>query len=218
MIVYIARYLDLFYFHRFTMLHIYNFIMKLLFLGSQAAVLYFSWFRFRATYSGKLDTFRIEALILPCLLLGWYFEDSGPRASTALYIREIFWTFSILLESVAILPQMFLLQKTGEAETITTHYLMALGAYRGFYLLNWIWRMMFKSSPEPIVVLAGIVQTALYSDFFYIYYKRYTLYCHPLTNRPLVSSMVAPSSCQFNYHKVNKRDIIHYWTREGEKE
>jgi ER lumen protein retaining receptor len=67
---------------------------------------------------------------------------------------------------------MFLLQKTGEAETITTHYLMALGAYRAFYLLNWIWRMLFGKAPEAIVVLAGILQTGLYSDFFYIYYKR----------------------------------------------
>ena len=40
------------------------------------------------------------------------------------------WAFSIWLEAVAILPQLFMLQRTGEAETITTHYLFALGAYR----------------------------------------------------------------------------------------
>jgi hypothetical protein len=53
---------------------------------------------------------------------------------------EILWAFSIYLESVAILPQLFMLQRTGEAETITTHYLFALGAYRAFYIPNWIWR------------------------------------------------------------------------------
>lgn len=89
MIVYVTRYLDLFYFYRFNFLHLYNFLMKCLFLGSQAAVLYYSWFRFRATYSAKLDTFRIEALILPCLILAFFFEDSGPRAGTLLYIREV---------------------------------------------------------------------------------------------------------------------------------
>jgi ER lumen protein retaining receptor len=77
-----------------------------------------------------------------------------------------------LLESVAILPQMFQLQKTGEAETITTHYLLCLGLYRAFYLLNWVYRWSFGESPELISVLAGVLQTALYSDFFYIYYKR----------------------------------------------
>ena len=31
------------------------------------------------------------------------------------------------MESVAILPQLFMMSKTGEAETITSHYLFALG-------------------------------------------------------------------------------------------
>jgi hypothetical protein len=53
---------------------------------------------------------------------------------------EIMWSFSIFLESVAILPQLFMLQRTGEAETITTHYLAALGAYRALYIPNWIYR------------------------------------------------------------------------------
>ena len=55
-------------------------------------------------------------------------------------ILEILWAFSIYLEAVAILPQLFMLQRTGEAETITTHYLAALGAYRGLYIPNWIYR------------------------------------------------------------------------------
>lgn len=32
---------------------------------------------------------------------------------------EILWTFSVYLEAVAILPQLFMLQRRGEAETIT---------------------------------------------------------------------------------------------------
>lgn len=55
-------------------------------------------------------------------------------------IPELLWSFSIFLEAVAILPQLFLLQRTGEAETITTHYLAALGAYRALYIPNWIYR------------------------------------------------------------------------------
>lgn len=40
------------------------------------------------------------------------------------------WTFSIYLEAVAIMPQLFMLSRTGSAETITAHYLFALGSYR----------------------------------------------------------------------------------------
>ena len=87
---------------------------------------------------------------------------------------QILWAFSIWLESVAILPQLFMLQRTGEAETITTHYLFALGAYRALYIPNWIWRYFGeKHYFDPIAVVAGIIQTILYSDFFWIYYTKY---------------------------------------------
>ena len=86
--------------------------------------------------------------------------------------QQILWAFSIWLESVAILPQLFMLQRTGEAETITTHYLFALGIYRALYIFNWIYRYFAESHFDPIAVVAGLIQTVLYSDFFYIYYTK----------------------------------------------
>jgi ER lumen protein retaining receptor len=66
-----------------------------------------------------------------------------------------------------------MLQRTGEADTITTHYLFALGLYRALYIPNWIYRYFAESHFHAIPVLAGIIQTILYSDFFYIYYTKY---------------------------------------------
>lgn len=83
--------------------------------------------------------------------------------------HQILWTFSIYLESVAILPQLFMISKTGEAETITTHYLFCLGLYRALYLFNWIWRFYFEGFFDMIAIVAGVVQTVLYCDFFYLY-------------------------------------------------
>lgn len=85
-------------------------------------------------------------------------------------LLELCWAFSIYLESVAILPQLFMLQRTGEAETITTHYLFALGAYRALYIPNWIYRYFAESLIDPISVVAGLVQTGLYADFFWSEY------------------------------------------------
>lgn len=79
------------------------------------------------------------------------------------------WAFSIYLESVAILPQLFMVSKTGEAESITSHYLFALGSYRGLYILNWVYRYVMESHHDLIAIVAGIVQTVLYCDFFYLY-------------------------------------------------
>lgn len=75
----------------------------------------------------------------PAALLALLFHYRDPDTILGA-IREIFWAFSIYLEAVAILPQLFMLQRTGEAETITTHYLFALGAYRALYIPNWIYR------------------------------------------------------------------------------
>lgn len=86
-----------------------------------------------------------------------------------LLILQILWTFSIYLESVAILPQLFMVSKTGEAETITSHYLFALGSYRALYLFNWIYRYYAEGFFDLIAVVAGVVQTILYCDFFYLY-------------------------------------------------
>lgn len=87
----------------------------------------------RPTHDPSIDTFRVEYLVGPALVLGLVFNYK-------FQFSEILWSFSIWLEAVAILPQLFMLQRTGEAETITTHYLAALGAYRALYIPNWIYR------------------------------------------------------------------------------
>ncbi|KAG9483722.1 hypothetical protein GDO78_009572 [Eleutherodactylus coqui] len=95
------------------------------------------------------------------------------RRGGSMGIREhcplILWTFSIYLESVAILPQLFMISKTGEAESITTHYLFFLGLYRMLYLANWIWRYHTENFYDQIAVVSGVVQTIFYFDFFYLY-------------------------------------------------
>ncbi|KAF0410775.1 ER lumen protein retaining receptor [Gigaspora margarita] len=159
-VVFVTRYLDL-----LKWISLYNTLMKIFFIASSIYILYLMKIKFRATYDPSQDTFRIEFLLGACLLLALVFNY------TFTFI-EVLWTFSIYLEAVAILPQLFMLSRTGEAETITTHYLFALGAYRGLYLLNWIWRFYTEHHIDWIVWVAGAIQTALYSDFFYIYYKK----------------------------------------------
>jgi len=157
-IVFTSRYLDLIT----NFISVYNTTMKLFFLGASFGTVYLMYLKFKATYDTNHDTFRVEFLL-------------GPTAVLALVLNheftfmEILWTFSIYLESVAILPQLFMVQKTGEAESITSHYLFALGAYRGLYILNWIYRYYFEGFYDIIAIVAGVVQTILYADFFYLY-------------------------------------------------
>jgi ER lumen protein retaining receptor len=171
-VVYISRYLDFFAMLKWDVLHIYNALMKIFFVGSEAAILYFITKKYRASYDPRMDSFRIALLVAPSIVLAFFMADTSQTRTFFGSVREYFWTFSLLLEAVAILPQLFMLQKTGEAESITTHYLLCLGLYRAFYLLNWIWRWIIGEKIDTLALLAGIVQTAVYSDFFWVYYKR----------------------------------------------
>jgi len=159
--VFITRYLDLL----FRFVSLYNYVMKLVFIGSSVYILYLMKYRYRPTHDPAIDTFRVEYLAGPAFILSLI-------ANYEFTVTEILWAFSVYLESVAILPQLFMLQRTGEAETITTHYLAALGAYRALYIPNWIYRYFADGKVDPISVTAGLLQTGLYLDFFYVYFTK----------------------------------------------
>ncbi|CAJ0565557.1 unnamed protein product, partial [Mesorhabditis spiculigera] len=160
-LVFVTRYLDLFtHFVSF-----YNTVMKVFYLGSSFGVLWLMWHKFKATYDRNNDTLRIELLVVPCAALALLVNHEFS-------LMEIMWTFSIYLEAVAIMPQLFMLSRTGNAETITAHYLFALGIYRALYIFNWFYRYQTESFFDPIATVAGIVQTVLYADFFYLYVTR----------------------------------------------
>ncbi|KAI1642195.1 ER lumen protein retaining receptor [Daldinia loculata] len=162
LIVYVTRYLDL-----FSTSSIYNIIFKILFISSQGYIIYLMTTKYKPTIDPSQDTFRVQYLLggaaVLAILLPYKYTFS-----------EIMWAFSIWLESVAILPQLFMLQRTGEAEVITTHYLFALGIYRTLYIPNWIYRYITEPDHKAdwIAIVAGLIQTVLYSDFFWIYYNK----------------------------------------------
>jgi ER lumen protein retaining receptor len=118
-------------------LSLWNTTLKIIFIAAQAYIVYLMLNDYKPTHDPNQDTFRTEYLLGAAAVLAIIF----PYKYTP---TEMLWAFSIWLESVAILPQLFMLQRTGSAETITTHYIFALGAYRALYIPNWIWRCVFN--------------------------------------------------------------------------
>ncbi|XP_030066525.1 ER lumen protein-retaining receptor 3 [Microcaecilia unicolor] len=157
-LVFSTRYLDMF----FIFISVYNVVMKVIYLLCSYITIYVIYGKLRKTYDSENDTFRLEFLLIP--VIGLSFLENYDFATL-----ELLWTFSIYLEAVAILPQLFMISKTGEAETITTHYLFFLGLYRALYLANWIWRYHTENIYDQIAIVSGVVQTIFYCDFFYLY-------------------------------------------------
>lgn len=166
-LVFVTRYLDLFY----NFASMYNWFMKIFFISSSCYIVYLMKFKrpFNQTYDAKTDTFNILYLIAPCAVLGLLINEYFT-------LTEILWSFSIYLEAVAIVPQLIVVHKYaaehgGFVGNLTSHYVFTLGGYRVLYLFNWVWRFATEGTLHWIAVLAGLVQTAMYGDFFYYYIK-----------------------------------------------
>jgi len=166
-VVFTCRYLDLFT----NFYSLYNTVLKILFLSCTYYIIYLVLKEptISATYEvdKAKDSFKIEYLIVPSAVLGILTAvDWSPL--------EVLWTISIYLEAVAILPQLFILLRTGECEALNSHYIFTLGGYRALYLLNWAYRYFteeFYASQDGVYIVwfSGAVQTLLYLDFFYYY-------------------------------------------------
>eukprot|EP01069_Polyplicarium_translucidae_P012939 Polyplicarium_translucidae@DN667_c0_g1_i1.p1 len=122
LVVFVARYLDLFW----NFVSIYNTVMKIVFICSTTYLIYLMRFKppVSTTYDRTADSFSYHKFLLPpaVILALVSTENYGPT--------EVLWTFSIWLESVAILPQLILLQQLREVENLTSNYVAAMGLYR----------------------------------------------------------------------------------------
>lgn len=150
--------------------------MKIVYICSTAAIIYTIRYQepIKTTYDKSQDSFlhwkfaaapsAVGAIIIH--LIGSGFSGFG--------VQELLWTFSIILESIAILPQLVVLQRYGEVENLTGNYVFFLGAYRALYILNWIYRSQVEAHYRHhwLTYICGIIQTILYGDFFYYYVKR----------------------------------------------
>jgi len=166
--VFIFRYTDLLW----SFISFYNSVMKSAFIISTIYLVYMMRHKqgpVASTYDREKDSFKYELYLLPpaCLL--------GIITAHEWSIPELLWTVSIWLESVAIVPQLLLLQRIREVENLTSNFVGAMGLYRFFYIINWIYRYMEDGHVNYVGWLGGVVQTILYLDFFYYYSKAQAL-------------------------------------------
>nr|KAJ0219190.1 hypothetical protein LSAT_V11C300137700 [Lactuca sativa] len=82
---------------------------------------------------------------------------------------QICWPFSIYLEAVAILPQLVLLQQSGNVDNLTGHTMHCIFSIGFVSILH-----SPISMDGYVTCFSGLIQTALYADFFYYYFIRYS--------------------------------------------
>lgn len=169
LLVALSRYTDL-----LTVFYsLYNSIMKVVYIALHALVILLIRcnHQISSTYDQQQDNFNHwKFIVLPCAVLGsitFYFR--GWEIRHFYDIQGLLWTFSILLESVAILPQLRLLRRYRVVENLTGNYVFFMGLHRIFYIGNWIYRAHHEEQYRHNLLLysCAALQSLLYVDFIY---------------------------------------------------
>ncbi|KAJ7908875.1 ER lumen protein retaining receptor-domain-containing protein [Mycena leptocephala] len=160
-LVFVTRYLDLV--DRF--ISMYNSVFKAVYIISAFYVLLLMRWIYPSTSESRMawqaTGIVLAFSVLISLIFNYHFT-----------LREILWSFSIALESFCVIPQLILLRQTTVPTVITSRYLLTLGLYRALYIPNWVYRYVYESMVDPIAVVFGVIQTAFYLDFAWVYYSR----------------------------------------------
>ncbi|KAI5172694.1 ER lumen protein retaining receptor [Pancytospora epiphaga] len=170
LLTYFLRYLDLFVGpHHTDPLNIYNKVMKIIFIAYQVYIVYLIAVKYSSTYNKRFDVFNLPVILLGAFLISFFVK--GETFSFGSYIEEYLYTASLLIETVAILPQLVMIQEAGDCETLTSHYIFLLGLYRLCYAFSFIIRYLRGKGFDVLIVATSLIQTGLYVDFFVVYYS-----------------------------------------------
>lgn len=149
--------------------------------------IYSIFFPLLPTYDEKYDLFgnlhipkELGAvyLLIPCVVLAVIFHPSLNHE----WFSDVCWTVSMYLESVAMLPQLYMFQRQageegGTVEALMGHMVFALGFSRVFELVFWVasFRELSDHAGSKasgwLVLLTQIAHVGIMADFFYYYIK-----------------------------------------------
>ena len=164
LVTYCLRYLDMFLYF----VSLYNTLMKVTYISATAYTIYLIRKRkpYCATYDQEVDSFPHYKTLYPAVAIVTLVFH------TKFTFIQMFWSYSLWLEAVAFVPQIAILNRIKTVENMTSHYMAALGAYRIFYLMSWVYEYSYGIKALCWTqFLSGMLQTGLYADLLYYYVK-----------------------------------------------
>merc|ERR1719389_384910 len=139
------------------------------------SIVYCCRVQYASTYDVTTDTPNHLYLIGPALVIALILH---PHLNNFLP-SDIAWAFALYLESVTVLPQLFMFMKEGKAQPHTSHFLAAQALSRLMSFIFWASSFSELSNPDHVikkyvgnwVVLIQLVQLVLMGDFIYHYIR-----------------------------------------------
>jgi len=124
----------------------------------------------RSTYQEEYDTFDVFRLVPPCIILAAFVH--GHLNSCPIF--DTFWTTAMNLDTIAMLPQLWMLAKIGgEVDGMTSHFVVVLAFSRlcGFTFWYYGYVELYRVSKVAAyqLLFAHGLQVLLCLDFVYYY-------------------------------------------------
>jgi len=158
-------------------------VIEIMALVFTASALWGCMVPFKNTYQADVDKFGemnvppglgAVYLAVPVLILAIIVH---PNLNSD-FLSDVAWTYAMYLESVALVPQLFMFQKqtSGVVELLTAHFVAALGFGRIMEFAFWIYSYheLANSSgsklPGYLALFSQFMQLVLMLDFFWYYY------------------------------------------------
>jgi len=158
-------------------------IIEILALIFTVSALYACMVPFKSTYQNDLDTFGemhvppgmgAIYLAVPVFFLACFIHPS----LNSDFLSDMAWTYAMYLESVALIPQLYMFQKqtAGVVELLTAHFVAALGFGRVMEFFFWVYSYHELASrsgskfPGYLALFSQFMQLVLMLDFFWYYF------------------------------------------------
>ena len=157
-LVFFTRYLDLW--TTWSLQSTYLVVFKSFFLLSSAYIV-IQMVLMRATLERSKDTFAMLPVLIFCTVLGVMTSSERNLMTTC-------WTFSEWLEAFAMVPQyIFSYRDFGNSDCGVTSFILAVGGYRTFYAMNWIYKRMVLGSrySNKNSWIGGAIEILFFIDF-----------------------------------------------------
>lgn len=123
-----------------------------------------------STFQGETALQHYVNIVLPCAILTiMAYLLVGPLSWI-----EISWIFSVLLETVAMVPQLTLLHQHSETEGVPVSYILLLAIFRCLFVLNYIYRFFYDHYFDSVGLIEHIfalIHTVVYFMLFVVFIR-----------------------------------------------
>ena len=152
--VFVSRYLDIFTQHQGLYLLFFKITFNLI-----TAFMLWLFHKLHHTYEASADSCNLLALVVPPAIIALLSGGMG--------VREEAWTFSELLEPLALIPQYIVCYRATKVRPAAVIYVLAVGGYRALYVCNWIYKRYawHGAYHDYTSWIGGALECVIFADF-----------------------------------------------------